>query len=466
MKALHKIFVLLILLLLNCACAVQQQQPTAYTQQAQQRPVDFQAFYDDLSPYGQWVENPVNGYVWIPAVNQDFAPYSTDGYWVNTDYGWTWASNYNWGWAPFHYGRWDYDNFYGWYWVPGNEWGPAWVTWRGGNGYYGWAPMRPGMNINMSYNENSRDINRWNFIRDRDFGQSDMNRHYVDRREYNTIINNSTVINNTTVDRRRNTTYVAGPTRDNVQSATGRRINSVAIQDNDRPGQTLNNKELRIYRPQVERTADRAQKPAPSRVTNMQEVKPPSQRNAANPRNIVTPNRNSSDQQTAQPVRQLDRRNQERQQQIERKLQQQQSTQPVQPAQPKNDRRRQENQAPPIQTPEQPRQPAPQQQVTPQQQQQQNEQRRREQSQGQPAPQHRDNVQPAAPPVQQPQVNPLPQKQEPQTPPVQQQPQVAPPQQQRRQERQQIKQQQRSMAPAANPRRLRQEKAREDAKRE
>ena len=29
------------------------------------------------------------------------------------------------------------------YWVPGYEWGPAWVSWRFGGGYVGWAPLPP-----------------------------------------------------------------------------------------------------------------------------------------------------------------------------------------------------------------------------------------------------------------------------------------------------------------------------------
>ena len=30
---------------------------------------------------------------------------------------------------------------YGWVWVPGYEWGPAWVSWRTGGDYVGWAPL-------------------------------------------------------------------------------------------------------------------------------------------------------------------------------------------------------------------------------------------------------------------------------------------------------------------------------------
>src|ERR1700752_5287025 len=52
--------------------------------------VTFQSFYDQLSPYGQWIEDPDYGYVWLPDVNSDFKPYATNGNWVYTDEGWTW----------------------------------------------------------------------------------------------------------------------------------------------------------------------------------------------------------------------------------------------------------------------------------------------------------------------------------------------------------------------------------------
>ena len=99
--------------------------------------VSFQVFYNELSPYGDWVMDPTYGYVWVPFVEQGFHPYGTNGYWEMTNFGNTWVSNYQWGWAPFHYGRWFWDDYLGWAWVPGYEWGPAWVNWRTGGGYYG-----------------------------------------------------------------------------------------------------------------------------------------------------------------------------------------------------------------------------------------------------------------------------------------------------------------------------------------
>jgi len=109
-------------------------------------PAAYQDFRDALSPYGQWVDNPQYGQIWVPSateVGADFTPYYSGGRWVLSDYGWTWVSEHSWGWAPFHYGRWLQVGGYGWSWIPGRVWGPAWVHWRAGGGYVGWAPLPP-----------------------------------------------------------------------------------------------------------------------------------------------------------------------------------------------------------------------------------------------------------------------------------------------------------------------------------
>src|SRR5258705_3513555 len=81
--------------------------------------VAFQSFYDDLSPYGDWIDYPEYGYVWRPDNRySDFQPYRSEGHWAwSEEYGWLWVSDYEWGWAPFHYGRWIYDSYDGWLWV-------------------------------------------------------------------------------------------------------------------------------------------------------------------------------------------------------------------------------------------------------------------------------------------------------------------------------------------------------------
>src|SRR5262245_939748 len=110
----------------------------------------YSAFHAELAPYGQWLNAPVCGRrfgeVWKPYSSQvgpEFTPYSTGGQWVATDQGWVFETSWEWGPIAYHYGRWCDDGRYGWVWVPGEQWGAAWVDWRYGGGYVGWAPLPP-----------------------------------------------------------------------------------------------------------------------------------------------------------------------------------------------------------------------------------------------------------------------------------------------------------------------------------
>ncbi len=104
-------------------------------------------FQAALEAYGEWQPHPRFGEVWVPYdLPPDWRPY-TYGRWVYTDdWGWYWVSDdeeADWGWVTFHYGRWAHDQRLGWFWVPGDEWGPAWVDWRRGDDFVGWAPLPP-----------------------------------------------------------------------------------------------------------------------------------------------------------------------------------------------------------------------------------------------------------------------------------------------------------------------------------
>jgi len=336
MKTIRKIFAILIVLFIY-SCV--NQRPVA----AQQGQISFQVFYDQLSPYGQWADNPNYGYVWFPDAGRDFFPYSTNGYWVMTNYGWTWVSDYSWGWAPFHYGRWDYDNYYGWFWVPDNEWGPSWVTWRRADGYYGWSPMRPGASFNISYGGRYFDMDRWIFVSERDFGRHDINRYYVNRGNNNMIIRNSTVINNTYIDNSRHVTYIAGPPRADVQRATGRNINSVNVRDDIRPGERIDNNHLTVYRPQVQRITNGSQKSVPSRTINMKEVRPPAERSTVQQRNNVESQQNDR-RVIQQPQPQQQRQDMQRQQQPKQQVQEQKKGQENQQVQGRRGVEKQEQQ--------------------------------------------------------------------------------------------------------------------------
>jgi len=115
--------------------------------------VSFQTFYDALASQGSWVQSSDYGYVWQPSVTDpNWAPY-TVGHWAYTDAGWTWVSDEDWGWATYHYGRWVNLDGYGWCWVPGYTWAPAWVSWRYGDDYCGWAPLPPDSFVGIDYGE-------------------------------------------------------------------------------------------------------------------------------------------------------------------------------------------------------------------------------------------------------------------------------------------------------------------------
>ena len=250
---------------------------------AQQENVSLQIFYDQLSPYGQWVDYLNYGYVWVPDVGVDFVPYSTSGHWVLTDLGWTWVSDFDWGWAPFHYGRWDFDNNYGWFWVPDTEWGPAWVTWRSADGYYGWEPMESGLSVNISFGRQyDRQNDHWQFVRDQDIERSNLRNYYIGQNDRSRIVMNSIVINNTYIDNNRHTSYVSGPRREDVQRVTGRNLTPVVIREYDKPGQVVLNGEIKIFRPQINKNNDRDKKPQPTRLIDIKDVKRPIDRNQVN----------------------------------------------------------------------------------------------------------------------------------------------------------------------------------------
>jgi len=384
--------------------------------------VDFKVFYDELSPYGSWVNTAEYGYAWIPDVAGDFEPYNTNGYWIFTDDGWTWVSDYAWGWAPFHYGRWYDDAEYGPMWIPGNEWGPGWVTWRQSEGYYGWAPIGPGISIDIAYgNSYNLPYNQWTFVRDRDFGRSNINKYYIDRSNNVTIINNTTVINNVRSDRRNNTRYNGGPDRNEVQRRSGNAITPVVVRESNKPGQHLNKTGMEVYRPRIEQNNNAGQIPAPAKVKDIKDVQQRRNRNIGNDEE----KKNDKPQQQNTPPQK-----QQPQQPAGQQPQQQRPQQPERQPQPKQPERQQPQQ-PQKQQPQQPERQQPQPNKQPERQQPKQPQRQPQQPQRQQPQQPQRQQQPKQPERQQPQ------KQQPQQPQRQPQPKQPERQQPQRQQPQQ-----------------------------
>jgi len=159
--------------------------------------VDYKEFYDELAPYGEWIEvtdkdigielkkGSASGennhrkisyselfgikelyaadvsfgafFIWKPSPNLAvsvaagdpapvYMPYS-NGSWVYTDAGWYFKAPTPQEEIVHHHGRWVYSPALGWIWVPGRVWAPAWVEWRENDTYIAWTPIPPGIYI-------------------------------------------------------------------------------------------------------------------------------------------------------------------------------------------------------------------------------------------------------------------------------------------------------------------------------
>lgn len=214
--------------------------------------ISFGAFYSSLAPYGQWVAAGSLGMCWHPSgMPVDWTPYSA-GHWVWSDYGWTWVSDYPWGWAPFHYGRWVMDSRVGWIWVPGYVWAPAWVQWRWGGGYCGWAPLPPGFHFRLDVNigPNDRDwgvgMRGWNFVRADQMG---LHRYrFIHRNDVRRVFSRTRNVTRLRFTARG--VYNGSVPRQQVERITRRRINTVNIYRTNEIGkQRITGHNIHIFSP-------------------------------------------------------------------------------------------------------------------------------------------------------------------------------------------------------------------------
>ena len=156
-------------------------------------------FESALEPYGEWLRHPRWGMVWMPYDRPPgWRPY-TEGHWVYTDdWGWYWISDgeeEDWGWVAYHYGRWVLDRRMGWLWVPGDEWAPAWVDWRRGGEYVGWAPSAPD-DVIYEYDDNP---SWWIFVQPRYMTARGVRAHVLPPRRVTTIIRQTVIVNRTVI---------------------------------------------------------------------------------------------------------------------------------------------------------------------------------------------------------------------------------------------------------------------------
>jgi hypothetical protein len=222
--------------------------------------VSFGVFYSSLSPHGEWIVVDRGLYAWRPiGVPIGWRPY-TVGRWVWTVDGWYWFSDEPWGWAAYHYGRWYYDDFYGWVWIPGYDWAPAWVEWRYGGDYVGWAPLGPyavfNIRLGIYYTTHwVTPIYYWSFVDCRYIVHSHINK-YVYRPEHNTrYIGRTRGAGSVRYDGGR--IISRGPEREFVERRGKVSLERTDIIDaSDRPQERIlrdgNRERIEVYRPRIE----------------------------------------------------------------------------------------------------------------------------------------------------------------------------------------------------------------------
>ena len=233
-------------------------------------PPQVNVFYQQLQPYGTWMQVADYGWCWQPSVaiaTPAWRPYADRGRWLHTDHGWYWQSDYAWGWAPFHYGRWVQHARSGWLWIPDTHWGPAWVVWRSSAAHCGWAPLPPsavfvaghGLHFGGSRVAVGFDFglsrHHFTFVPFTRF--CDRNPHYyalaptVVQNVYNetTVINNIQVNNNVVVNNGVSADRVATLTRTEIRKVAVRAAEpqELALQRLDKLEKSGN--DLVIYRP-------------------------------------------------------------------------------------------------------------------------------------------------------------------------------------------------------------------------
>jgi hypothetical protein len=233
--------------------------------------MDTSYFYDYLSPHGIWVSHPPYGYVWIPdRMAYGWRPY-TRGQWVWSDFGWTWVSQYRWGWVPFHYGRWGWDRYLGWYWVPGTEWGPAWVSWRTGDMYIGWAPIPPEARfvpgVGIRTLPFSLHHSCWVFVEYPYFLNTRLYRYALPMERNLTIISYSTL--RTDIRIRDNRIINSGIDIDHLRRMTKQTISRHELTPAESPGQsTVREGRVEIYNPIISRN----ESARPKRIVEREEA--------------------------------------------------------------------------------------------------------------------------------------------------------------------------------------------------
>ena len=208
--------------------------------------VSFGFFYSNLSPHGSWAVSDTYGRVWRPSVHAvGWNPYY-DGRWVYTDLGWMWVSDYRWGYICYHYGTWVGDPVLGWVWIPGYVWAPAWVVFRTGPDYIGWAPVPPHFSVGGSIGFGDIEEDSFVFVSLGNFLAPRIRSYVVPATQTRVIVNRTQIINNISIEN--NIVVNRGLDIREVERISRKHVRAVPIERVERatPGHRFSRQEIRV----------------------------------------------------------------------------------------------------------------------------------------------------------------------------------------------------------------------------
>jgi hypothetical protein len=234
----------------------------------------FDVFYSSLSPHGDWITVEGASYAWRPReVARDWRPY-WNGHWLWSDQGWYWWSPEPWAWATYHYGRWYFDEEYGWVWIPGYDWAPAWVEWRYGGDYVGWAPLGPyaiySAPVGIRYNRYWVTPARWwSFV-----GCGMFTHHELWRHVEPVDLNERHLYGTRTIGSIRHPggrMVTGGPDRVFIEQRTNVRLENAEIVDaaserDQKIADAGGRARIQVYRPNIDRSASAREERGPANV--------------------------------------------------------------------------------------------------------------------------------------------------------------------------------------------------------
>jgi hypothetical protein len=164
-----------------------------------------------------------------------------------------------WGWIPYHYGRWGWERRIGWYWVPDVLWGPAWVTWRWGDIYIGWAPLPPRAEFRRGFGFRYRDFeipnDYWVFIDGRHFQNTYLDRYILPYERNRTVIHLAQL--KAEVSSRGDRVMNDGIDIDQIRRVTKQEVEKYDFREGRSPEDIkLRDRDVVLYKPDIRKNTD------------------------------------------------------------------------------------------------------------------------------------------------------------------------------------------------------------------